>query len=647
MNRQKPLSYVLPLALLLACNTTPTSNLKISADQNTIAEEGFLPLTAKLEGSNDSLNWDIISGPGTLLADTGSSIVYEAPSLTQNQTVRVRASSASNPSIFGDFDFEVRAPLASQQDNLGVLGGTVKAGEVTAVFEPGALKASAGIELETNIASQTPLLSTIALDGPIARLEIPSSAIDGLEDKRLTLTLPAPTGDHAGVAEVRIIREDGTSFGYIEAFTSENHVYEISTALLNKVNLSAAQVPALQNKGQRLRPKFIGGLIRVIISPVVDKAKELAEKAADAIYPSGFVTEPREIGQGLLQFENAFSIADLNSSDCTSSRQVQPTNRLRWAWAADGKGAGPENIGNKIPLVLVHGWQAVNDLRFKSLNRDERTFPGFCNWTNFLEAYYGDNGAALREKYALFSFSYNSYRRVSGNGNDLRNALKATFGDRPVVALAHSMGGLVTNAAVGSAPSSFAKVVTLATPYQGSIALECAEANAQSCEKVKLNSDIANRIALLGTPFYFAIPTLGPILAALPNGTVGNYLARTVTVFDGTKDLAWEFGKAKNPFLTATNTALTPSILEKYTGFYGTGDEASTKFKVLGLAIRGSTSQKNDGIVGVSSGCLSQESADNTCSKTRLSRLNRTAFDHGQIQSKENFDGIKSVLLGF
>jgi pimeloyl-ACP methyl ester carboxylesterase len=122
----------------------------------------------------------------------------------------------------------------------------------------------------------------------------------------------------------------------------------------------------------------------------------------------------------------------------------------------------------KIPLVLVHGIQLLSEGCGSN-----RGYKG--TWDKFRANFYGD--ADVSSKYDLYSFSYPTNIDFRTNGRSLSQKLSAVFGNKPVVVVAHSMGGLVTRAADvyystklqsgGATDINIARVITLDTPHHG------------------------------------------------------------------------------------------------------------------------------------------------------------------------------------
>ena len=136
--------------------------------------------------------------------------------------------------------------------------------------------------------------------------------------------------------------------------------------------------------------------------------------------------------------------------------------------ASVGTEAVPVTAGTKIPLVLVHGIQLFSE--GCGSNSGYKT-----TWDKFRANFFGD--ADIPSKYELYSFSYPTNIDLKTNGASLSQKLSTVFGNKPVVVVAHSMGGLVTRAAdvyystkaqSGNATDiNIARVITLDTPHHG------------------------------------------------------------------------------------------------------------------------------------------------------------------------------------
>lgn len=130
-----------------------------------------------------------------------------------------------------------------------------------------------------------------------------------------------------------------------------------------------------------------------------------------------------------------------------------------------------EDDGKKTPLILIHGFQGVED------GGDTAVLDDY--WTAFTENYWKKD-KALQAKYALYSFQYCSDRvDVSTIAAELGKLVDAELNGRANVLLAHSMGGLVATAYMADVMHADGNwkgkaggdatilLITLATPHHG------------------------------------------------------------------------------------------------------------------------------------------------------------------------------------
>ena len=114
---------ILALALvgLAACSPAPEAPVAaswvdavtVSTAASTVASAGSTTLTATVYGTgafDPAVSWELVSGGGSLSADTGETVTLWAPAGPASVTVRAR--SAAAPDAFADATVEVGAPAA-------------------------------------------------------------------------------------------------------------------------------------------------------------------------------------------------------------------------------------------------------------------------------------------------------------------------------------------------------------------------------------------------------------------------------------------------------------------------------------------------------------------------------------------------------
>src|ERR1017187_7064836 len=138
----------------------------------------------------------------------------------------------------------------------------------------------------------------------------------------------------------------------------------------------------------------------------------------------------------------------------------------RWA---DGSEVDSTAIGNRIPLILIHGIQEPSTI-----------------WTAYLN--YWSNSPSLRSQFKPYEFGYYTdnpditstdptsvYQLGQDLGGFLQNGQSYGLNGSSVVILAHSMGGLVARSMMANyffqdhtkGDSKVSLLITLATPHHG------------------------------------------------------------------------------------------------------------------------------------------------------------------------------------
>jgi len=164
---------------------------------------------------------------------------------------------------------------------------------------------------------------------------------------------------------------------------------------------------------------------------------------------------------------------------------IVPAAEVHPFWSNTDYGNAPRGDNQRIPLLLIHGWQGSNGFR----NPAELGQWGNSElqyWQHFLDYYLAS--PALQSKYHIYLYHYPSYKHITYNGLVLKNMLNELATKKPtsdlnvamqtggkgVVVLAHSMGGLVTRSATeeyhafGAWGEKLRQLITLDTPHHGS-----------------------------------------------------------------------------------------------------------------------------------------------------------------------------------
>lgn len=169
---------------------------------------------------------------------------------------------------------------------------------------------------------------------------------------------------------------------------------------------------------------------------------------------------------------------------CGDQGAVSSFDAVRTAFGATlvedaSQSAWTEELG-KRPLVLVHGVQSFPHAEFDMEGEDAFLAAGLCAWQEFVRAF--NTHPSLVESYTLYVFGYDSVmNRIASNAVEFRRQLEGAFSDVPAFVIAHSMGGMVTRAAMEEG-ANVGRLYSLGTPYRGSAGSECARATSTQCD---------------------------------------------------------------------------------------------------------------------------------------------------------------------
>ncbi len=169
-----------------------------------------------------------------------------------------------------------------------------------------------------------------------------------------------------------------------------------------------------------------------------------------------------------------YSSRSANNEVIVRNNRQQPSTTHGDFYYSTGEATQPAALtDNRIPIILVHG--ASGDRKINSLNY-------WYGWTNGDMAPAGAqlgrlNQNDMKNKFRVYRYVYDSRRLISDNGTEFAHFVNQlyqsnpAFGERQVVIMAHSMGGLVTRYALNTDSafrSKVHRVITLGTPHLGS-----------------------------------------------------------------------------------------------------------------------------------------------------------------------------------
>lgn len=564
---------VVGLALLVAgCQTTPpapTPSLQARAEHPQTVPHGVSRLVADRGGSPVSATWTAASG--RVVTDSDGSTAWIAPGVPGAYAV-----TASHGGDSVEVQVVVASAVEAVEAIVGSAGGeVVLSGGERVTFAGGALTGSSTVGLASFEAAPAEYGSGVSRIAAATRLTLDAGAI-AVAGPGISIYLPAVgalEGSTATLVEIRVGLRDGSTHVQLESYSPLSS--ETST-----IALPAELFAALDETFGLAVP------LSVVLQPLDIGAATMASPSAIE-----YVT-------GLFRVDLASASMAGAAAVCGSGAQRMPS----WVTPA----VGPPS---RQPVVLVHGWQVLanfgaslaDDLRLVAaaanplsylLRRESETpqrNPAFCGWAPLIN-HLADIG--LGDHAELYVFGYDSERHVGENAASLKTAIESTFGGQAPIVVAHSMGGLVVDAAhfQGLAPRS---VLTLGTPYRGSLALNCG-----------LSDPFRHRCLVASVHPMIALMTLYP-LELLGLRMV---LVRALTSYQGTRDLTWDDSFfSSNAFLKHIHASPTRD-LSGFTAFYGdlssdtSGADGVNAF--MQSMFFGPLGHASDGIVSANSGTL-------------------------------------------
>ena len=579
--------------------------------------------------------------------------------------------------------------IVADRGTLGTDGGVVYSSEESVAHVnilPGTFADSTVVTAEVattppssypeDIAAWVPPES-IAYLGSRVETEFSAAALDLNPAEQFDLLYLVPAlndfdteGGPTVAAEVRITLPDGSDYVYLDDYTPNGAVIIRNTTLLlayGSANPSASRIS-------------VPGTIKISVQPIDFSGSSSSSSGLS----TQSIVEPERANyeDGLFRIERDGPFSDSQiRAVCNSNFEKMPVGE-----------AGRVNIPEgKTALVLVHGWQVQGQFPITagtesaSVPSKQQFTPALCSWQDFVKNYMNDESYSagleqLQQSYELFSFGYDSQKRVEENAREFGTKLRDVFGNQKVVVLAHSMGGLVANTHIQKGGGNVRHLITVGTPYEGSHFIICQDVEGAYCSNGILNMSVIERTVAAGNG----------LLAAVKY----HKLAKIIASFPGTLDLAWQHGnlpippdytkceqylelgnddptawylcrdetKAEaegevssfNPFLQSINQGASYS---KHTVFYGNaaeryalaeGFEFADAFQVRSArAMKSIYGVYSDGIVPISSACRlgSSTGTASNCSGSPFDNLINTEFTHTEIKNAPNMPAYAVELL--
>ena len=178
-----------------SCTTQPNiTGMTATANPTTISSGATSSLNAAVSGTgtfNQAVNWNVVSGGGSLSSSTGSSITYTAPTVSVQTPVQIKAIAA------GDANF-------SQTLSLTVTPVVVGSKPVISNFtaSPASLPASGG---NTTLAWTVTGATSLSIDGGVGDVTSSTSkSVAVTATKTFTLTATNTSGSSTATVDVTV-----------------------------------------------------------------------------------------------------------------------------------------------------------------------------------------------------------------------------------------------------------------------------------------------------------------------------------------------------------------------------------------------------------------------------------------------------------
>lgn len=128
-------------------------------------------------------------------------------------------------------------------------------------------------------------------------------------------------------------------------------------------------------------------------------------------------------------------------------------------------------VSGKKKLILVHGWDFTERNTDPPTDKYTKVTKLLGTWNQALE-FADNNVSSVYSNYEIYVFTYRTSDYVANNGRRFIDTLNTYFATADkVIILAHSMGGLVSRAALyhpNNTKDVIDNIVSLGTPYYGS-----------------------------------------------------------------------------------------------------------------------------------------------------------------------------------
>ncbi|WP_108927162.1 esterase/lipase family protein [Leptospira johnsonii] len=294
---------------------------------------------------------------------------------------------------------------------------------------------------------------------------------------------------------------------------------------------------------------------------------------------------------------------------------------------------------SKAKIVFIHGWDFAERQTDPPTDFNRKVANLLGTWNQGL-AFTTDNATppssytgSVYDNFEIYVFTYRTSDYIEVNGRRFIDSLNAAFNSSDkVVVVAHSMGGLVSRAAIQHANNTenvIDHIVSLGTPYYGS---------------PYSSPQYTGDLTAIGTIIKFMTDTPGGQGLAYTNGISAGVDPISPTIVDGTN-------QAFNFFLeTIIANTSKDSITTVYAGNMGAGncggtDHAATYQAACTVITNGNpVFASSDGIVPLASGLLnSRAGTEHTVSDmdhSQMSFRNEGGTGGGLTKVKTHFDNV-------